>query len=66
MLEEVAEKIEEEVLDKVRTPEEELTEAEAPCWNGGVYEEAGGTEYVRVAPEVPHCICTAVSDHSFE
>ena len=26
-----------------RTAKEVLTEAEAPVWNGGVYEEAGGT-----------------------
>ena len=39
----LAEKIEEEVLDKYKV--EGTTEAEAPFWNGVVYEEAGSTEY---------------------
>ena len=44
---ELAEKMEEEVLDtcKVETAKERLTKAELPRWNGGVCEDAGSTGY---------------------
>ena len=48
MLEKLAEKIEEEVLDKYKAEDsnmERLTETEALRWNGSVYVEAGSTEY---------------------
>ena len=43
----LAEKMEEEVWTRTRsrTANERLAEAEAPFWNGGVYEEAGCTEH---------------------
>ena len=43
----LAENMEEEVLEKykVTTAKEELTEAEVLCWNGGVCEKTGSTEY---------------------
>ena len=40
----LAERMEEEVLDKYKA-RESVTEAEAPRWNGGVYEEAKNTGY---------------------
>ena len=43
----LAERMEEEVLDKyrARTAKGRLTEAEAPRWNGGMCEEANNTGY---------------------